>query len=123
MANLVGLLRDRMRMLKEDAVAVAQVVDEAFKGRSEVDDEALDKDLRQVFYDLQNEKILDVRRDESRSDGQNRRHYYWRVRDENESELGFTIPDAAPRDEAERLYHKLAESAWERRRIDDDTLQ
>lgn len=110
-----------MRMLKEDAAAVAHVVEDAFKGEAEVDDEKLDKDLRQVFYDLQNEKILEVRRDESRQDGHDRRHYYWRVRDETESDLGFSIPPPA-RDETERLYARLSESAWERKRGPDDDV-
>lgn len=114
MANLVRLLGDRMRMLREDAVAVAHVVEEAFRGQPEVSDEALDKDVRQVFYDLQNEKILDIRRDESREDGQARRHYYWRVRDEEMP----TLPEPMRPDPTERLYEKLSDSAWERRRLE-----
>jgi transcription initiation factor IIE alpha subunit len=117
MANLVRLLGDRMRMLAEDAKAVAHVVEEAFKGQSEVDDESLPKDVRQVFYDLQNEKILDVRRDESRLDGAQRRHYYWRVRDEHE--IGELAETRRP-DPEERLYDRLSESAWERRRPGDE---
>lgn len=102
-----------MRMLAEDAKAVAHVVEDAFKGQSEVSDELLDKDVRQVFYDLQNEKILDVRRDTSRHEGHERRHYYWRVRDE--AELGELAEARRPEPEA-RLYERLSESAWERRR-------
>lgn len=102
-----------MRMLREDALAVAKVVEEAFQGQSELDDELLDKDTRQVFYDLQNEKILDVRREERRSEGVARRYYLWRIRDE--------VPLAgAPdleRDMTERLYRRLGDEAWERRPI------
>lgn len=101
-----------MRMLREDALAVAGVVEEAFKGQSELDDELLDKDTRQVFYDLQNEKILDVRREETREDGATRRHYLWRIRED-------LAPDAGPAfdpDPTERLYRRLADEAWERRR-------
>jgi hypothetical protein len=118
MGSVVRLLLDRMRMMREDAVAVGQVIDEAFQGQSELDDERLDKDLRQVFYDLQDEKILDVRRVEVRDErGQQRRHYMWRVREDDLPE-----PAAAPAhpDPAERLYHKLPESHWERRVPTDD---
>ena len=115
MAGLVHLLLERMRMLREDAVAVASVVEEAFQGQSELDDELLDKDTRQVFYDLQNEKILDVRREEVREDGVARRHYLWRIRED----LPLGDGPALPRDPAERLYHKLADEAWERRRSAD----
>jgi len=99
-------------MVREDAQAVAKVVEEAFQGRSELDDELLHKDVRQVFYDLQNEKILDIRREETREDGVAKRHYLWRIRDELP---GDVAPPAAP-DPAERLYHRLDDEAWERRR-------
>lgn len=112
MPGLVSLLLERMRMVREDALAVAGVVEEAFQGRSELDDETIGKDLRQVFYDLQNEKILDVRREEVRIDGVDRRHYLWRIRDELPLDAGPSIE----RDPAERVYHRLADEAWERRR-------
>src|SRR5688572_1162705 len=112
MAGLANLLGARLRMLREDALAVAGVVEEAFQGKSELDDELLDKATRQVFYDLQNEKILDVRREERREDGVDRRHYLWRIRED----LPLDAGPALDRDPAERLYHRLADEAWERRR-------
>src|ERR1041385_524585 len=112
MAGLAHLLRERMRMLREDAAAVAKVVEEAFQGRSELDDELLHKDVRQVFYDLQNEKILEVRREEVRVDGVDRRHYLWRVRDD----VPLDAPVPAAPDPTERLYHRLDDEAWERKR-------
>lgn len=112
MGSLLRLLSEKMRMMREDALAVSQVVEEAFAGRSELDDEVLDKDLRQVFYDLQDEKILEVRRIELRQDGQARRQYLWRVREE---EAPDEAPARAAPDPAEKLYHKLGEAAWERR--------
>lgn len=98
-------------MVREDALAVASVVEEAFQGRSELDDETLHKDVRQVFYDLQNEKILDIRREETRIDGVDRRHYLWRIRDD----LPLDAGPAAERDPTERLYRRLGDEAWERR--------
>lgn len=115
MSRLVRLLVDRMRMLREDALAVSKVVEDAFQGNTELDDELIDKDLRQVFYSLQDEKVLDVRREERREDGVERRHYIWHLRDEDG--LGLE-PARRERDEAERLYAKLNEQAWERRRPD-----
>ena len=115
MAGLAHLLGARRRMLREDALAVANIVEEAFQGKSELDDELVGKDLRQVFYELQNEKILDVRREETREDGVARRHYLWRIRDDLTPEAG---PSLDP-DPAERLYRRLADEAWERRRSAD----
>jgi len=116
MGALLRLLSDKMRMVREDALAVSQVVEDAFQGRPEVDDDVLDKDLRQVFYDLQDEKILDVRRIEVREDGQSRRHYFWRVREENGPDQAA---EPRARDPAERVYLRLADQHWERRPVEE----
>ncbi len=113
MANLVDMLRRRLRMLREDAQAVASTVEHAFHGSDEVDDDILDKDLRQLFYDLQDEKILDVRRQEYIKDGQLLRGYFWHLRDD----VG-ELPQADHRlpTPEEQLYAKLRSQAWDRRR-------
>lgn len=98
-------------MVREDAAAVARVVEDAFAGRSELDDEGLQKDVRQVFYDLQDSDILEIRRDESRDDGETRRHYYWRVRDGHERADRRAGPIVTA---DERLYRRLGDDAWER---------
>lgn len=113
MSRLLHLLVERMRMVREDAAAVAKVVEEAFAGSSELDDERLDKDLRQVFYSLQDEKVLDVRREERRESGLQRRHYLWHVRD---GQVPAAAEHAQQRDDQERLYERLSDDAWERRR-------
>ncbi len=102
-----------MRMLREDAMAVAKVVEEAFQGRSELDDDRLDPELRQVFYDLQDEHILQVRRQEYEEDGRRLRGYFWSIDD------GDRRVDVAPRairDPDAELYEELTEHAWSRRR-------
>lgn len=110
--NLVEALRRKMRMLKEDALAVAHTVESAFAGQDEVSDERLDKDLRQVFYDLQDEKILDVRRRDYVEDGRLLRGYFWHVRDDSDA-----LPvEPRAEDPAERLYRRLPETAWEHKR-------
>lgn len=105
-------MRQRMRMVREDALAVSAVVEQAFRGGDEVDDENLNKDLRQLFYDLQDEKILDVRREERVVEGQARRHYLWHVREDEAPAFGEGLKP----DPASRLYHRLGDAAWERRR-------
>jgi hypothetical protein len=112
MSRLVRLLVDRMRMLREDAVAVSKVVEDAFAGNTELDDELLDKDVRQVFYSLQDEKVLAIRREERREDGVDRRHYLWHVPD---VDPGLGPQRAAPDPDA-RVYERLGDGAWERRR-------
>jgi hypothetical protein len=109
MASLAAILRRKLQMLKEDALAVASTVESAFQGRDEVSDDALDKDLRQLFYDLQDEKILDVRRQEFTQDGRLLRGYYWHIREEA-AELPKHVAEFDP---TEKLYRRLPEQAWE----------
>ena len=113
MSRLVRLLRERMRMLREDALAVSRVVEEAFRGESELDDDALDPQLRQVFYDLQDEEILKVRRQEYTKDGRTMRGYFWSVAD---SDARLRPMHPPHRDPVEDLYSGLQDTAWERRR-------
>lgn len=113
MSRLVRLLRARMRMLREDATAVAKVVEEAFKGRSELDDDNLDPQLRQVFYDLQDEKVLKVRRTEYEKDGRRLRGYFWSIDESAPSLARFRRDEGDP---VEEVYDRLRDDAWERRR-------
>lgn len=116
MGRLADLLRHKMQMLREDAQAVAGVVEEAFKGHSELEDDELDASLRQVFYDLQDAKVLDVRRREYDRDGERLRGYTWTVLDED---AGLR-PEGhdQPRDPVEELYQDLGAQAWQRRQPD-----
>lgn len=99
-------------MLREDAAAVAQVVDEAFKGASELEDDQLDPQLRQVFYDLQDENVLKVRRQEYERDGQRLRGYFWSI--DERPRLDRWAPRGGP-DPYESLYDGLRDAAWQRR--------
>ncbi|MGB0653039.1 MAG: hypothetical protein ACPGQL_07540 [Thermoplasmatota archaeon] len=112
MPRLAKLLRDKLRMLKEDAQAVASVVEEAFRGEPELNDEFLDTQLRSVFYQLQDEGVLGLRRTEYELNGQARRAYFWQVND-------ALAPEHAPATRPEpsvRLYGRLDDQAWSRRR-------
>ncbi len=99
-------------MLREDAAAVAKVVEEAFEGHSELDDDTLDPQMRQVFYDLQDEKILSVRRQEYQADGHLRRGYFWSI--DESPRLDRWAPKAQKDPEAE-FYKGLRDAAWQRR--------
>lgn len=110
-SKLARLLRERMQMLKEDALAVAAVVEEAFAGSSELDDDMIDPQVRSVFYDLQDEKILSVERREYERDGQRLRGFFWRV-DESDARLDAWAPQARP---PPTVYDDLREAVWQRR--------
>jgi hypothetical protein len=114
MAGIARILLEKMRMVREDALAVAKVVEDAFNGREEMEDEELDTQLRQVFYDLQDAEVLSVRRHEyTGEDGRMLRGYQWHIK---EGELIRDEPRAPePGDEALDVYQSLRPQAWQRR--------
>ncbi len=113
MANLVRLLRDKMRMLREDAHAVARVVEEAFRGNDSIEDDDLDAEMRQLFYDLQDAQVLDVQRREYECEGHLRRGYTWHV---NEAPRFDHPAPVAPQDPDAQLYQELPHKVWANRR-------
>lgn len=107
-----ALMRD-LDMRAEDASEVAQLVLSAFDGDEELDDEELSSDLRSMFYTLEEEKLLDFRREETRNeDGHIRRYFHWAIRwDEVAPEPAEDEEDA---DASENVYDDLPSNAWER---------
>lgn len=113
MRRLATILRDKMRMMREDATAVARVVEQAFAGHDEVEDDNLDPQLRQLFYDLQDAEVLAIKRHEYTQEGQLLRGYRWHVIDEP---VAPETPRQRPAvDPLEDLYGGLQEDAWARR--------
>lgn len=104
-------------MVREDATATARVVASAFREDDEVNDEDLDKDIRSLFYTLEREQLLDIRRTEYKFEGQVRRAYFWRMKrlDRLPEE---PIVQAITRDEMEAIsvYHELPPERWARAR-------
>lgn len=112
MGNLVGALRSKMRMMREDALAVARVVEDAFRGADAVEDDDLDAEMRQLFYDLQDAQVLDVQRREYTCDGHLRRGYTWSV---NQQEALDRPAPVRPNGELD-VYSQLPATAWANRR-------
>jgi hypothetical protein len=110
-------LRKAFNMVREDASATARVVASAFRDDEEVNDEDLDKDLRSLFYTLEREQLLDIRRTEYKFEGQVRRAYFWRMKplDRFPDE---PIVQSISRDDLEAIsvYHDLPPERWARTR-------
>lgn len=113
MRGLVQILRHRVQMLRADAAAVAKVVEEAFQGRSELEDDDLDVQLRQLFYDLQDARVLDVERHEYERDGRLLRGYRWHLL--HDEPLTPVRPHRGPADPDAAVYEDLKDDAWKRR--------
>jgi len=114
--KLEHALRRIFNMMREDAEATAKVVETAFKGEDEVNDEDLDKDVRSLFYALEKESLLQVRRTEYKFDGQVRRAYFWRVSRIESLGLQDFGPAVSKEDlEASKVYRQLPQELWARK--------
>ena len=60
----VKALKNRFKMKKEDAIELAKTVENIFKGKNEIEDMTIDKYTRSLFFELEREKLLKIRRDE-----------------------------------------------------------
>ena len=105
---LAKALKNRFEMAKEDAIALAKTVEGIFDGEEEVEDMSIDKYSRALFYELQRERLLKIRREEFKEDGKFIRKYYWSFNDN-------TIKKAAYEKHVEdpfKIYKKLPKDAW-----------
>lgn len=115
--KLEQALRRAFNMVVEDARATAETVESAFQGEDEVNDEDLDKEIRSLFYTLEKEKLLNVRRTEYKFDGQVRRAYFWRVNDLDSWAPEGDVSPKAEDVEALKVYRALPPSLWVRRSV------
>lgn len=102
-------LERAFEMAPEDARELADVVLERFSTTDEVDDETLDAEVRSVFYTLEAKRMLSFRRVEYvREDGDRRRAFYWKLREEGLDEPVTTIEVQTDED----VYASLPAAAW-----------
>jgi transcription initiation factor IIE alpha subunit len=106
---LVKALKNVFDMSKEDAKALAKTVENVFNGEKEIEDMTVDKHVRSIFYELQKEKLLKLRREEYKEKGKFIRKYYWSFNNE-------IIKEEAQRKQCEedpyKIYEKIPRSAW-----------
>ena len=101
-------LKNRFEMTKEDAIALAKTVEEIFKGKDEIEDMTIDKYARALFYDLQREKLLKLRREEFKEKGKQIRKYYWSFN----SDTIRTAADTKIKKDQFNIYKKIPKEAW-----------
>lgn len=105
---LVKALKNMFEMRKEDAVALAKTLEEIFKGQEEVEDMTIDKYARALFYDLQREKLLKLRREEFKEKGKQIRKYYWSFNNDIIKEVACEKINKEP----ENIYKRIPKEAW-----------
>ena len=105
---LVKALKNCFEMKKEDAKALAKTVEEIFDGNKEIEDMPMDKHARALFYELQRQKILKQRREETKEQGKIIRRYYWSF---NNKEIKRAADKKTVKDPFE-IYKKIPKKAW-----------
>lgn len=119
--KLVRALQRAFNMLAEDAKQLAETVEGVFQGEEEVNDEDLDKDIRSLFYSLEREKLMTIRRTEYKFEGQVRRAYFWQFADLDRmlNEAAQPTKQELELIEMSRLYRQLPQNLWSRKATGD----
>ena len=104
----VKALKNKFNMTKEDAVELAKTVESIFNGQEEIEDMTIDKYVRSLFYELQREKILTLRREEYRENGKIIRKFYWSFNHKAIEEVAKLKKIDEPYD----IYKKIPKNAW-----------
>ncbi|MCK4366066.1 MAG: hypothetical protein KAW45_08440 [Thermoplasmatales archaeon] len=105
---LAKALRNKFKMSNEDAIALTKTVEEIFDGQDEVEDMSIDKYARSLFYELQREKLLKLRREEFKEQGKFIRKYYWSFNNDIIREVAYE----KLKEESYTVYKKLPKDAW-----------
>ena len=105
---LVKALKNKFSMAKEDACALAKTVESIFNGKEEIEDMSIDKHVRSLFYELQRERLLKLRRDEYKEKGKYIRKYYWSFNQKAIREEAYRSPEEEPY----KIYEKIPKRAW-----------
>jgi chromatin segregation and condensation protein Rec8/ScpA/Scc1 (kleisin family) len=108
---LIKALKNTFHMKDEDAVGLAKTVEKIFDGSKEVEDMSIDKYARALFYELLNEKLLKLRREEFKEQGKQMRKYYWSF-NKPKIEKKATIKQ---KKKLYKIYHEIPEKAWTQR--------
>jgi hypothetical protein len=105
---LAKALKNRFNMSKEDAIALTKTVEEIFNGNEEVEDMSIDKYARSLFYELQRERLLKLRREEFKEEGKFIRKYYWSFNNDIIKEAAYEKSKIDPY----KVYKKIPKEAW-----------
>ena len=104
----VKALKNKFNMTKEDAVELAKTVESIFNGKEEIEDMTIDKYARSLFYELQRERLLKLRRDEYKEQGKYIRKYYWSFNNDMIKEAAYVTIN----EDKYKIYQKIPRNAW-----------
>jgi len=104
----VKALKNKFNMAKEDAIELAKTVEGIFNGEEEIEDMTIDKYARSLFYELQRERLLKLRRDEHKEQGKYVRKYYWSFNNDTIKEVAYE----KCKEGKYQIYQKIPKNAW-----------
>jgi len=105
---LMKALKNKFDMEKEDAKELTKTVEKIFRGRKEVEDMKIDKYARALLYELQRERLLNLRREEYKEKGKWIRKYYWSFNNNAIKEEAYR----KNREDKYKIYEKIPREAW-----------
>lgn len=105
---LVKALKKTFDMTHEDAKELAKTVEKIFDGKQEIEDMPMDKYARALFYELQREKLLKIRREETKKEGRYIRKYYWSFNEEIIKKRAYLKNTS----DKYKIYKKIPKEAW-----------
>ena len=109
MRLLAKALKNKFNMTNEDANALTKTIEGIFNGRKEVEDMNIDKYARALFYELQRERLLKIRREEYKEKAKYIRKYYWSFNNEIIKEEAY---NRKYEEEKYKIYQKIPKEAW-----------
>jgi hypothetical protein len=104
----VEALKNAFDMQKNDAINLAKTVKTIFNGNSEIEDMSIDKYARALFYELQRQKLLKIRREEIKEQGRKLRKFYWSFDLKSIKEKA----NMKPQNDMYKIYGKIPENIW-----------
>jgi chromatin segregation and condensation protein Rec8/ScpA/Scc1 (kleisin family) len=108
---LIEALKNAFDMEQDDAIGLAKTVETIFNGQKEIEDMTIDKYARSLFYELQRQNLLKIRREEMREQGKAMRKFYWSLDKQR-------IKQEARRKQQKnmyKIYQEIPSNAWHHR--------
>ncbi|PKK85793.1 MAG: hypothetical protein CVT48_03950 [Thermoplasmata archaeon HGW-Thermoplasmata-1] len=108
-------MKKRFDMMLEDAAGLATTLENIFDDKDEISDDTIDRSVRSLFYALEQERFLRVRRIEYKDEGRVLRGFYWSLNNSELEKDGFeaTACREIPEDPS-YIYKRLPAESWRR---------
>ena len=104
----IKALKNSFNMGEADAIELAKTVEGIFHDNKEIEDMSIDKYTRSLFYELQREGLLQLRREELKEQGKIMRKFYWSFNNKKiKAEANKTFIE-----EKWKIYKDIPSSAW-----------